>query len=119
MPGGTGRRAPSAAGVDWLRPFHDYRHFFCHYLVNEGKADYVVVAKLAGHKNPSMTLRYSEPGLEVKRAAMQIFEKTGDSGFLATSGLDNTGSGANLPCKPLPKPLESRLPIHDKLFSNN
>ena len=24
-------------------PFHDYRHFFCHYLINEGKADYVLV----------------------------------------------------------------------------
>lgn len=72
------KRAHEAARLDWLRPFHDYRHFFCHYLVNEGKADFVLVSKLAGHKNPSMTMTYASPSLELKQAAVATFDQQKD-----------------------------------------
>ena len=69
------RRDHRLVGLDWLRPFHDYRHFFCHYLINKGKADYVLVSKLASHKNPSMTLNYSSPSMELKQTAIESFDR--------------------------------------------
>lgn len=71
------KRAHEAAGLHWLRSFHDYRHFFCSYLINQGGADYVVVSRLAGHKNPAMTLRYSEPGIEAKTRAISSLDFSG------------------------------------------
>ena len=44
--------------LEWLRAFHDYRHFFISHLVNQG-VNMAVVAELAGHNNLTMTKRYS------------------------------------------------------------
>lgn len=91
------KRAHEAAGLDWLRPFHDYRHFFCHYLVNEGKADFVLVSKLAGHKNPSMTMNYASPSLELKQVAISTFDQQKDqfAGFLKAM-ISALGAGAKV-----------------------
>ena len=72
------KRAHESAGLDWLRPFHDYRHFFCNFLINEGKADYVLVSKLAGHKSPAMTQNYSSPSLGLKQDAVSSFDRQKD-----------------------------------------
>jgi len=90
-------QAHKDAGLDWLRPFHDYRHFFCHYLINEGKADYVLVSKLAGHKSPSMTMNYASPSMELKQGAISTFDRQKDQFSEMLKGLV-TAMGAVSKC---------------------
>ena len=58
------------AGLDNLH-FHDLRHTFATRLVQRG-IDLYAVQRLLGHKNPSMTQRYSHHSIESLRRAVEI-----------------------------------------------
>lgn len=64
----TWRAAVSAAGIAAIR-FHDLRHTFATRLVLAG-VDLVTVGELLGHRSIQMTLRYSHPGPEHRRRAV-------------------------------------------------
>jgi integrase len=62
------QKAFKGAGIAYCR-FHDLRHTFGSNLVMNG-VDIVTVAELMGHKDLSMTKRYSHPTPEHKRKAV-------------------------------------------------
>ena len=66
------KRAHKVAGFEWLRAFHDYRHFFISFLVNRN-VNLAVVAELAGHNNLTVTKRYSHINDKAKREAVSSF----------------------------------------------
>ena len=57
------------AGIEGLR-FHDLRHTFADRLVHAG-VDIRTVQELMGHKTLAMTMRYTHPAPEHKRAAVE------------------------------------------------
>jgi integrase len=61
------------AGLQGLR-FHDLRHTFASRLVMAG-VDLVTVKELMGHKDIKMTMRYSHPTPEHKKAAVEILDE--------------------------------------------
>jgi len=65
--------AVKKAGLRGLR-FHDLRHTFASRLVMAG-IDLVTVKELLGHKDIKMTMRYSHPTPEHKKAAVKILDQ--------------------------------------------
>jgi len=64
----TWRAAVMVSGIAPIR-FHDLRHTFATRLVTAG-VDLVTVGELLGHRSIQMTLRYSHPGPEHRRRAV-------------------------------------------------
>lgn len=68
----TWRATVAAAQIPPIR-FHDLRHTFATRLVLAGE-DLVTVGELLGHRSIQMTIRYSHPGPEHRRAAVEKLE---------------------------------------------
>lgn len=58
------------ANIEGLR-FHDLRHTFATRLIERG-ADIITVKELLGHSSVRITERYTHPGLETKRKAVEL-----------------------------------------------
>lgn len=67
------RKAIKQAGLHNVH-FHDLRHTFATRLVQRG-ADIFAVQRLLGHKNPSMTHRYSHHSIDSLRRALECLSK--------------------------------------------
>ena len=94
------KRAHKKSGFEWLRAFHDYRHFFISHLVNQG-VNMAVVAELAGHNNLTMTKRYSHVNDKAKRDAVESFgseEREGKGPVILSD-----------PCQTLANPFSKKL----------
>ncbi|MGD0264280.1 MAG: tyrosine-type recombinase/integrase [Candidatus Methylomirabilota bacterium] len=67
------RRARTRAGLTAFR-FHDLRHTYATRLVRTG-ADLITVARLLGHQDLRMVLRYAHPGAADARHAVHALEE--------------------------------------------
>jgi integrase len=72
------RRARTQAGLTDFR-FHDLRHTFATRLVRAG-VDLITIARLLGHSDLRMVLRYAHPGAADARRAVQALENRARSG---------------------------------------
>ena len=79
------------SGVAHCR-FHDLRHTFASNLVMNG-VDIVTVAELMGHKDLSMTKRYSHPSPQHKKNAINKLKLETMDTYLDTKDVSSSNLG--------------------------
>ena len=75
--------------------FHDIRHTFASRLVMQG-VDLVTVAELMGHKDLSMTKRYSHPSPEHKKRAVETLNLGGMDTYMDTKADNDDLASSNI-----------------------
>ena len=77
------------ANIEGLR-FHDLRHTFATRLIERG-ADLITVKELLGHSTVRITERYTHPGLDTKRKAVELLaDQSEKKGLLVSKTSPNT-----------------------------